>query len=98
VIVCLQSEGGGQGLRAACRLRTFPVANGKREVPTAKIDLDALSIEELAALRGRGEGTEGTGRQGRVRPGDTVHLTRHRPTVLLAGALDCQSDRPCYSG
>jgi hypothetical protein len=32
-------------------LRTFPVAKGKREACMAKIDLEALSIEELASLR-----------------------------------------------
>jgi len=34
-----------------CRPLTFPIAQGKREACMAKIDLDTLSIEELAALR-----------------------------------------------
>jgi hypothetical protein len=32
-------------------VRTFPIATGKREAFMAKIDLDSLSIEELASLR-----------------------------------------------
>jgi hypothetical protein len=32
-------------------VRTFPVAKSKRESGMAKIDLDSLSIEELASLR-----------------------------------------------
>lgn len=35
----------------SCRSQEFPLAKGKREVPLAKIDLDSLSIEELAGLR-----------------------------------------------
>src|SRR6202048_3551520 len=34
-----------------CGTRGFPVAKSKREAGMAKIDLDSLSIEELAALR-----------------------------------------------
>jgi hypothetical protein len=32
-------------------MRAFPIANSKRESAMAKIDLDSLSIEELASLR-----------------------------------------------
>jgi hypothetical protein len=32
-------------------MRTFPVAKRKREAGMAKIDLDSLSIEEVAVLR-----------------------------------------------
>jgi hypothetical protein len=32
-------------------VRAFPVATGKQESNMAKIDLDSLSIEELASLR-----------------------------------------------
>jgi hypothetical protein len=35
----------------SCGPRTFPVATTGQENYTAKIDLDSLSIEELAALR-----------------------------------------------
>jgi hypothetical protein len=47
----LRSEGGGQAVAHSCRSREFPLAKDKREVPMAKIDLDSLSIEELAGLR-----------------------------------------------
>jgi hypothetical protein len=45
--------GSGKDRQRACGLRAFPVAKGKQEDGMAKIDLDLLSIEELAALRDR---------------------------------------------
>jgi hypothetical protein len=43
----------GKDWQRACGLRVFPVAKGKQEDCMAKIDIDSLSIEELAALRDR---------------------------------------------
>jgi hypothetical protein len=45
--------GSGKDSSSACGMRGFPVAKRKQEDGMAKIDLDALNIEELAALRDR---------------------------------------------
>jgi hypothetical protein len=45
--------GSGKDSSPACGMRGLPVAKRKQEDDMAKIDLDALNIEELAALRDR---------------------------------------------